>query len=153
MKALIILATLIAAPVFADVHLEIKGVEGDAKDTADQVIEGDLLNAPTESREAIEGDLLNTRVIDNEETADEINGQIEFLSPNLESKTKAQDYNSSRPNKRGAQAPNGDHNSTRSNRGRRLDEDSDDDGVLTKEVCNAVDNDCDDDRADSTTEK
>jgi len=36
------------------------------------------------------------------------------------------------------------HNSTRSNRGRRLDTDDDDDSVDTK--ANAVDNDCDDDQ-------
>lgn len=141
MKALIILATLIGAPVFADVHLEIKGIEGDATDAAAPVIDNEE-NAAEDVKT-----ITNT----GEETADEINGQIEMLSPNLESKTKAQDYNSSRSNRRGARAQ--DHNSTRSNRGRRLDTDDDDDGVLTKEVCNAVDNDCDDTRDDSTTEK
>ena len=166
MKIFILATLLFASTAFADVHLEIAEVKGEVKAAdikVEEGVEGDLLAAPVIDNEEQSAENVRTVTITNtgDEAADEINGQLEMLSPNLEEtedgfgndldngSTKAQDYNSSRCNRRGARAAN--HNSTRSNRGRRLDTDDDDDSVKTK--ANAVDNDCDDDVPDSRKQK
>ena len=174
MKIFILATMLFASTAFADQYVKLGDIKGEVEDAAAPVIDNEE-NAANDVRTSGEGstgqarrradvtmkDVSTDRRITNtgDETADEINGQIEMLSPNLEEtengfgndldngSTKAQDYNSSRCNRRGARAAN--HNSTRSNRGRRLDTDDDDDSVDTR-VNNAVDNDCDDDRADET---
>ena len=148
MKSFIILATLLlATTAFADqAYMKLGDIKGEAKDTESLVVEGDLMN----------------EVIDNEENAAEevkdavhqpsgsATGQarrradVVMKDVTVESKrneianTKASDYNSSRSNRTAS--------------GRKLDEDSDNDGVDT-EACNAVDNDCDDARADNDNTK
>jgi len=107
------------------------------------VIPSRIEAAKIKVEEGVEGDA-TAGVIDNaEESAENARETEDGFGNDLDTgNTKAQDYNSSRCNRRGARAAN--HNSTRSNRGRRLDTDDDDDSVDTK--ANAVDNDCDDDQ-------
>ena len=169
MKTFILAALLLSTSAFADqaAYVKLGDIKGETE--AAEVVEGDLLNAATESREAIEGDLLNTtRVIDNEEqAAEEVKdaaaidkpgggstgqtrrrGDVIMEDVSVEEKrsekanTKAQDYNSSRSNRRGARdAASGLPTGKRQHR--KLDEDSDNDGVPTTEVCNDKDTDRD----------
>ena len=161
MKSFIILATLLlATTAFADqAYMKLGDIKGEAKDTESLVVEGDLMNG----------------VIDNEENAAEevkdavhqpsgsATGQarrradVVMKDVTVESKrneianTKASDYNSSRSNRTTRDAATGLPTGKRQHR--KLDTDDDDDGVLTTEVCDAVDNDCDDTRADNDSTK
>lgn len=135
MKILLVLAVLLlSAPAIADQAAYVK--LGDIKGEAETV---------TNTGDEAAG------VIDNaEESAEDVKDQIDPPSMEIEA-GPAQDYNSSRSNKsdRGKAQ---DYNSSRSNRRgdeKYLDSDDDDDGVDT-EVCNAVDNDCDDDEFGDT---
>ena len=160
MKSFIILATLLlATTAFADqAYMKLGDIKGEAKDTESLVVEGDLMNG----------------VIDNEENAAEevkdavhqpsgsATGQarrradVVMKDVTVESKrneianTKATDHNSSRSNKTSSSRADRTTHDTTGNlidQHRKLDEDSDNDGVDT-EACNAVDNDCDDARAE-----
>ena len=164
MKIFILATMLFASTAFADQYVKLGDIKGEVE-AVEQIDPPsmDIEAGPADVIDNEENAAKNVRITNTgDEASGEINGQIEMLSPNLEEtengfgndldngSTKAQDYNSSRCNRRGARAAN--HNSTRSNRGRYLDTDDDDDGVDTK-ANNAVDNDCDDDVPDSRKQK
>lgn len=112
MKALIVLATLLAAPAFADVYMKLDEIKGEVESVRDE--------------------------------ADD--------AKEVEATATATDHNSTRSNR----SSSADYNSSRSNRtvGRRLDEDSDDDGIGVSDVaraCNAKDDDCDDQVRDAAS--
>ena len=117
MKALIILAALLSTTAFADEKpfMEFGDIKGDVE----------------------------ASVIDNaEESADVIESETATKAKELDkSSTKAQDYNSSRPNRSGRKHT-------------RLDTDDDGDGIDVDDVarvCNAKDDDCDDQDRDAAT--
>jgi hypothetical protein len=117
MKALIILATLLAAPAFADAYLKIDDIKGEAESVKDEADDAKETDAPA--------------------TADRHRPDSSVVDWSKKS---------------GA----GDYNSSRSNRtvGRRLDDDSDGDGLGVSDVaraCNAKDDDCNDQVRDAAS--
>jgi len=166
MKTVVLATLLFASAAFADTaYMKIGDIKGEAKDTESLVVEGDLMNGVVE-KEAVEGDLLNTRVIDNEENAaeevkdaqrtkgDTTLGDVVVTRELDKSSTKAPANGGNLIDQHRQRAT--DHNSSRSNKtssSRKLDTDDDNDGVPTTEACNAVDNDCDDARADNDNTK
>lgn len=131
MKALIILATLLAIPAFADEKpfMEFGDIKGEASviDNAEESAE--VINSVAAEIPVCDAkDKSCARTITITNTGDENASAVEdgFGHDLDKSSTRAQDYNSSRCNRRGI----------------RLDDDSDDDGLDAKD--NAVDNDCDD---------
>lgn len=176
MKAFIILATLIATPVFADVYLKIDDIKGESTDTAAPVIDNEENAANDVKDKALHqpggGMTGSTRQRADVKTEDiSVTKQTDMFKLQKgndeldKSSTKAPaatDYNSSRSN-RTTRAPGNDETHTSFPKSRRdvasgmptgkrqhrkLDTDDDDDGVDT--VCNAVDNDCDDTTEDET---
>ena len=156
MKALIILAALLSTQAFADTaYMKIGDIKGEAKDTESLVVEGDVMNGVIDNEEnAAEevkdaqrtkgdttlGDVVVTRELDKSSTKAPANGGNLIDQHRQHRKAK----------------PATDHNSSRSNKtssSRKLDTDDDNDGVPTTEACNAVDNDCDDARADNDNTK
>ena len=143
MKSFIILATLLlATTAFADqAYMKLGDIKGEAKDTESLVVEGDLMNG----------------VIDNEENAaEEVKDAVHQPSGSATGQARRRadvvmkDVTVESKRNEIANTKATDHNSSRSNKtssSRKLDEDSDNDGVDT-EACNAVDNDCDDARAE-----
>ena len=117
MKALIVLATLLAAPAFADVYLKLDEVKGEVESVRDEADDA----KETEATATADRHRPDSGVVD--------------WSKKSES---------------------GDYNSSRSNRtvGRRLDDDSDDDGLGVDDVaraCNAKDDDCNDQVRDAAS--
>ena len=164
MYKFILVSLLLASPAFADqaAYVKLGDIKGETEDAAAPVIDNEEQSAE---------EVKDAAVVSGEGTTGQARrrADVTMKDVSVESKrsdtanTKAQDYNSSRSNRRGARAKeilkdgaDGKRDAatglpTGKRQHRKLDEDSDDDGVLTKEVCDAVDNDCDDARAKDKT--
>jgi hypothetical protein len=156
MKIFIILATFMASSALAaEQYVKLGDIKGEATEQADDSeINGqiEMLSPNLEVIDEEENEVGDSRVIDNaEESAEEVKdgvresgegatGQarrrsdVTMKDVSLErgkSSTKAQDYNSSRSNKRGARGNDETHTGTPKSK-RKLDTDDDGDSIKTE---------------------